>query len=1399
MSDNYTNDNRNTYNEYSDPQNAGEIRQVPIPTGFARGVPVLLLALAVFLTLCFVTQGTGAIGRFISSFLLGLFSYAAYILPVLIALHGVFYYSDLFYGRRLSRLIFSIVTVLGVSTLIYVIRFWGADLPFTFVKYYKDGKDGAGLIGSILAFCLTKIIGPIGVIVLTVAVFALYVTYFFGKGKNAFALIGLKLLTAVISFFSFIEKKVLHIKKKGEQAKEVKKQKALKEMGDELLDDDYITVDNGMAELSIPQLGIHQSKSRLACEANPTLQNQVYPKSGVQKDNAERIFNAAEAAAAAQRAEAAAGDAQSAPFADADAAFASADAAFENAMHTPLRTEKPKEGSAGVFYDTPFVERGRAGGAQNGFTPAAQAFAEAENKQFTHGSQLFADSADAVFTKDFDPYDIAMNATLADKRSSRATAESSGFKTEEEALPSTEEEAQRDLRQMAFEKQKKLILERQRAYEAARAAAHGTVPTEEEAASAAEPTPAPTVSYAAEAEAAPKRSFEFHEQAPTSFGGGLREEAPVSTHIEKAEPTPAATPAQSAPSTQSASVNGGDYAPITRESAPQVQPQPTAQPAPQPEAQGAPQPIQQTPPMPGYTAVPYGAPYTPVYIPTPYVQPAYAPNPYAPGGYAPTYVPVHNPAYGTPYAQPTYPPMQNGAPMQDPTAAAPAAQMNPAPAPAPAAAQPAPTTAQSAPGAPSAQSERKASGLDFSFDDAQPKTETFSTARAAEPEKKSEPEFKPFVAPQPPAATEAAEERSAALATERQTLYTAPEEPYTVEQPDEDDEEESAIVTAPSEDELAQDDPTPIPPEEQNPAVQAYRNHFTFFHESETENVHSSEMRETAAQIVEHPEGGADVEDEDDEPPFDNATAVSNAFNSFRNRESAPQEQVAVKALRPDYSDYKFPSLDLLSRSTTAEEDEAENLEMQQRGEKLIETLKDFRVEASIQNFSRGPRITRYEVVPAKGTKSNAIMNCYEDLRLALSSNGMRMESIPDRGAIGLEVPNPHPKTVFLRDLIENEEFLSNPKKTAICIGKDVTGNPVYGDISKFPHILIAGATGMGKSVCINALLISMLYKARPDEVKLILVDPKKVEFNVYKGIPHLLIPVVTDPKQAAGALVWAVEQMEKRYDIIEKLNVRNLDAYNAKVRANPELGEPLPKIVIVIDELNDLMIQVRDPVENLIMSIAQKARAAGIHLILGTQRPSVDVITGVIKANIPSRISCKVSSTQDSRTILERVGAEKLLNNGDMLYFPVGVPEPIRVQGAFVKDEEVEAVMEALKKQAKGNTYDEEAIEEINRAAKKCGNKNSSDRDDDDDGDGNDYFLRDQKFLSAVEIAITNQKIATSLIQRKLSVGYGKAAKYIDAMEGLGIVGPANGQKPRDVLVTLDEWHEMLARREID
>ncbi len=624
----------------------------------------------------------------------------------------------------------------------------------------------------------------------------------------------------------------------------------------------------------------------------------------------------------------------------------------------------------------------------------------------------------------------------------------------------------------------------------------------------------------------------------------------------------------------------------------------------------------------------------------------------------------------------------------------------------------------------------------------------------------------------------------------------------------ESDEEEN-IQAAPAQEDEPLCIEEEIPEEEQSEKVKELRKLFPFLDNGESDK--DSDEREARADEI-FSAGEADYCDPqtesqpaqappEDEPPFEfapKASPIRAAAPTVTQTKSAPVSEYK----KPDYSDYKFPPLDLLIKGKE-EEDLNQEEEKNLNAEKLVDSLLQFNVRISIKGIDRGPRITRYEIVPARGVKVQSVTNLFNDIALNLGAEGIRMEApIPGKSAIGVEIPNKKPSTVLLRDLVESDEFICADSKTMSCLGKDVTGNPVFADIAKMPHVLVAGATGMGKSVCINSILISILYKAKPDEVKFIMIDPKKVEFNGYNGIPHLLVPVVTDVKQAAGALMWAVEQMEKRYDLMESLEVRKLDAYNERVRENPELGEPLPKIIIVIDELNDIMLQVRKPAEDLIMSIAQKARAAGIHLIIGTQRPSVDVITGVIKANIPSRISCKVASYNDSKTILEQAGAEKLLNNGDMLYIPAGAPKALRVQGAFVSDGEVAAIMKFLKSQAKGDIYDSQALEEINRAAQKCSKgKGSSDEYGDDDGDDGDNVgvLNDQQFLDAVDLAVKSGKISTSLIQRKISIGYGKAAKFIDIMEEMGIVSEPNGQRPRDVLITKDEWHEMLSRRSLD
>ena len=634
----------------------------------------------------------------------------------------------------------------------------------------------------------------------------------------------------------------------------------------------------------------------------------------------------------------------------------------------------------------------------------------------------------------------------------------------------------------------------------------------------------------------------------------------------------------------------------------------------------------------------------------------------------------------------------------------------------------------------------------------------------------------------------------------------------------EDEEDDSTEIFGTPEEECEDETVEEIPPEEQNPDVIKQRELFPFLDAEKDEAAANDPVEESVDETTEESadesadESEEESEDEsdvnDDEPPFDGATEVKSEVNDA----PIPAEPVIAEKVevikdepeapkKPDYSNYEFPPIDLLGLDEDSC-DENVQAEIQENADRLIDTLASFNVTASIKGVDRGPRITRYEVVPAKGVKVSSIMGLQDDIALSLAADGIRMEApIPGKSAVGVEIPNKKSVTVRLRELLETEDFKAKKTKTAICIGKDVAGQPVINDISAMPHLLIAGATGMGKSVCINSLLISILYKARPDEVKLIMIDPKQVEFTMYNGIPHLLIPVVSDAKQAAGALMWAVEEMERRYNLLNPLCVRNADAYNEKVAQDPSLGEPMSKIIIVIDEFADLMLQVKDPVENLVMRIAQKARAAGIHLIIGTQRPSTNVITGTIKANIPSRISCKVASNVDSRTVLDGVGAEKLLNKGDMLFSYAGAIKPLRVQGAFVSDGEVEAVMSHLKQFSNGASYDESVMEEIKKAADRCSKKSSggSDSDDGDSESSGEGYLNDRQFLDAVDVAINSGRLSTALLQRKLSIGYGKAARFIDVMCDMGIISEPNGQKPREVLMTADEWHETLSRRMID
>lgn len=1136
--------------------------------GFHRAVPIILLAASVFIALCFVTQDTGAFGQAISGVLLGLFSHAAYLLPILIALHAIFYAEDFFKSRILSRVIFSLVALITVSAFLYTVSTFSSEAAFTPALYYQNGTSGigGGFIGSIIAYGIMKIFGPVGLIIIAVAVLLLYISYFFAKGKSP-AKFFLSILSVIASFFAVIERKIkgLFAKRKERRQKKAEKKASIKSL--ELCDDDFFAVDNGMRELSIPQLGISESRSRADLEERPNLSESVHHKSEV----------------------------DASVISDAQENFKASD-------------EPRRKRTVDFSYDGTLYEDTSA--------PARKTDDIVYESSDEHKNYGLDQNAKDVFTRDFDPLDFATNSQLAAKPSSHIPpVEDAVIEYADPLSNISEEDIARARRNAEFEMKKKALADMYRRQEEARREAEAAAPSNE----------SPI-----------QKTIEFRESETESLGDSAHGLSFSST-VEK-----------------------------------------------------------------------------PIY---------------------------ENPIYKEPISEePKYenPVYEEQAPKEDAGSAA-----------------------------------------NFSFETA--------------PEAGGEDLIQPFTAPleyvSPSYQAEAREDANPIL-IERTTLPPEPiyEEEDELEYEDELDEEELEY-----EDEIpGEENPEDkdgisvreIPESEQNEDVKEFRRMFTIFDDDK-------------------PRDGGQAEksnDEDDAPPFD--IDETPAFITKPAPAPQPQKEEPPKPKLPDYKSFKMPSLDLMAKGVS-DTDEGVNEEIQENSEKLIDTLASFRVTASIKSVDHGPRITRYEVVPARGVKVSAVTNLFDDIALALAADGIRMEApIPGKSAIGFEIPNKKPSTVYLRDLLETDDFSIAPSKTYVAIGKDVTGAPVFGDIAKMPHLLVAGATGMGKSVCINSILVSMLYKARPDEVKFIMIDPKKVEFQVYNGIPHLLVPVVTDPKQAAGALSWAVEQMEKRYEMIEKLDVRNIEAYNAEVARDPSLGEPMPKIVIVIDELNDLMIQVRDPVENLIMSIAQKARAAGIHLIIGTQRPSVNVITGVIKANIPSRIACKVSSNVDSRTIIEQAGAEKLLNNGDMLFWPVGKPKPIRVQGAFVSDGEVKDVIAYLKAQTKGDAYDSVAIEEINRAAQKCVKKKDSDFDradsDGEDSDGLGY-LNNQKFLDAVELAISQEKISTSLIQRKIGLGYGKAAKFIDIMESLGIVGEPNGQKPREVLLSRDEWHEKLSRLSID
>ena len=534
--------------------------------------------------------------------------------------------------------------------------------------------------------------------------------------------------------------------------------------------------------------------------------------------------------------------------------------------------------------------------------------------------------------------------------------------------------------------------------------------------------------------------------------------------------------------------------------------------------------------------------------------------------------------------------------------------------------------------------------------------------------------------------------------------------------------------------------------------------------------------------------------------PLDRAVVAGRRMETENPGQMTPAEHIEneiekANAAPPRMMEYYMPTLDLLDPPKPRKRSRQEvRAELEEKANRLLETLHSFKVDAKIINITQGPSVTRFELQPGVGIKVSKIIGLSDDIALSLAAPGIRIEApIPGKSAIGIEIPNKEASPVPIREVLESDKFQNFSSKTAFALGKDIAGSCVIADIAKFPHVLIAGQTGSGKSVCINSLILSILFKAKPDEVKLIMVDPKMVELGIYNGIPHLLIPVVTDPKHAAGALNWAVGEMQNRYNLLKDNNVRNLKGYNALMEERGESESKLPEIVIIIDEFADLMMAAKSEVEDAINRLAALARAAGMYLVIATQRPTVNVITGVIKANIPSRIAFNVTSQIDSRTILDAPGADKLLGRGDMLYNPSGAMKPMRIQGNFVSDQEIERVVNFIKGQYEA-CYDEEIIENIQKEQERVAAnlENGAHSDSDDETPTHSGEAKDELFFQAVEMVLDNGQASVAMFQRRFKIGYQRAARLIDQMEERRIIGPYEGTKPRQVLISRQEFNEM-------
>ena len=1302
-------------------KNKKEPRDTRELMGFVRAVPIILVASALFITLCFITGQTGAFGNFISGLFKGLFSYMAYTIPAFILIHAITFSSDFKNRYVLKRLAFTVVSLVMLSMIAFIIPNIGAaeEVAFDPSGFYMGGiaNAGGGFIGGVLAFALTKLFGYVGLLIIIAVVFIIFaVVSFYGSGKEITIFI-LKKLAAIFNLGARMEEKATNKKQNKAKEKEERKRAAEKKKNAAFYNDDFFYTDNGVSELEIPELGIVETKKN----AGYVLRETVIHNEPVAAEEPTTERSSAE-----------------------DPIKHKVSSGYAETIVPSTEEDNTK------YRDDDIVIEIRPDSVEKTGEPESEPKSE---PKVTLADLGISDKADDIFTESFDPFDIALNQKQASRPSSRASeiTQNSPRGYSEFVSNLTPEEAERLERLRKFEECKAAAAKRkEEAEEAARIKAR----EEEEAAARLEEERIEALRRAEEERLANERRAEEERLA------NERRTEEERADIDEASDNSPADPEEA----------------ITKVTVNQIN-----------------------------------------------------------DDYISEYGNVNKRADSYRFVAGVVSNTERSAESKSTASAYGSVARTLA-----------------------AEQEESVGSPSYNTKSEAPKT-AFVFTPIADEEKSTvanaPTHSEPSEAPVYSAATVDDAPTSSVFAASKTetTLYFSDEDDDTVEEDDRieitreqigdfgsDEEQKFGLdFSEDDEDELPDsftdedgEEIVPleqIPEEEQNPVISEYRGMFDIFKndESSDEDETADEDTDKTAEFEdgasennidepgeyvapiddieadgedearedEYSEDSEDYDDseaeqneDEDEPPFDDAEEIIKPL---------PKEQ--KKQLVPDYSNYKFPPIDLLKKGQSEDYSKITD-ELQESSEKLIGALEAFNIAATVRSMERGPRITRYSIVPARGVRVSQIEKLADDIALAMAAESIRIEApIPGKSAVGVEVPNKIPSIVTLRDLLESDEFMNEKSKTAVCIGKSVEGSLVFGDIAKMPHLLVAGATGMGKSVCMNSLITSMLYKARPDEVKFIMIDPKKVEFAPYNGIPHLLVPVVTDPKQAAGTLMWAVDEMNKRYDIIEKLCVRGIDSYNEKVAENPELGAPMPKIVIFIDELNDLMIQVRDPVENLIMLIAQKARAAGIHLVIGTQRPSVNVITGVIKANIPSRIACKVSSSIDSRTILEQTGAEKLIGKGDMLFSPGG-NAPKRVQGAYVSESETATIVDFVKNQVKGGVmYDEQAMEDMKRAAQKC-DKNKNDGGDFDDEEESDVgYLHDRKFLDAVELAIRNGSVATSFLQRKLRIGYGKAAQYIDIMEDLGIVGEKNGSKPRDILISMSEWQEKLSRLTLD